>query len=134
MEPVDGARDPAELLAEQVAALHVRQLMQEDDLPAFVGPLRTKGGNDDRAPPDAAREGHLDLVALQERGRFRQVEPVRQVVKQSRPPRLVERARRVDDAPGRAARDDQPADQREGDAGPEGEQRLRPRGPGEDRG
>ena len=58
VEPVERARELREHVREAIAALHVRELVEQHDAQPVLRPLVRGGGHHDRRPPHSPRHGH----------------------------------------------------------------------------
>jgi hypothetical protein len=93
MEPVEGAGNAAHHVADQVAPLDVRQLVNQHRASPLGVPGRALGRKDDDRAEESGRERHPDLTALDEARLGVQPETIGDLVERPRPVRLLEHAR-----------------------------------------
>ena len=98
MEPIERASNAAKGMTNEIAPLHVRELVKEHGAAAAIVPLLGARRQHDRRFDDAARERHLDEWAREESRHRVEIESVRDLAEWRRPGALVEDASRLDDA------------------------------------
>ena len=88
VEPVQRARDLREQVREAVAALHVRQLVEQDDAQPFGRPRVGVGRHQDRGAQDAPRHRHRGAPAAQEHDARRDAQLRRERTRERQPRRV----------------------------------------------